>query len=153
MHAIHKLVEPYAARRILIAKELVYYYESVQEFVVAEVADEVVGCGALHVLWHDLGEVRTLAVKPTCIRKGIGHALLEELFARARAMGLSRLFCLTFERCFFARHGFVDITDSPIDASTYTQLLRSYDDGVAQFLDLARMKPNTLGNTRMLAML
>ncbi len=64
VNAIRGLVAPLAERRVLIAKEAVAYYEGLQEFVVAERDAEVVGCGALHVLWEDLAEVRTLAVAP-----------------------------------------------------------------------------------------
>ena len=150
VHAVHDLVEPYAAERILLPKEWVGYYEAVQEFLVAVVDDEVVGCGALHVMWSDLAEIRTLAVHPERRRHGVGHALLSGLVDRARALGLARVFCLTFEVDFFAAHGFEVIRGTPVDPTVYAELLRSHDDGVAEFLDLARVKPNTLGNTRML---
>lgn len=149
---IRDLVEPYTERRILIAKELVGYYEAVQEFVVAEdAAGRLIGCGALHVMWMDLGEIRTLAVHPSWRGRGVGHAMMAMLMERARTMGLNRVFCLTFEVSFFSRHGFRPIAGTPVDGEVYTQLLRSHDDGIAEFLDLARVKPNTLGNTRMLA--
>lgn len=151
---IRALVEPYAQRRILVEKEAVAYYESVQEFVVAETgpADQprVVGCGALHVMWEDLAEIRTLAVAPEMHGSGLGHALVDELLDRARALGLRRVFCLTFEVDFFVRHGFHEIEGTPVDPAVYAELLRSHDDGIAEFLDLARVKPNTLGNSRML---
>lgn len=149
--AIRDLVDPYARERILLPKELVGYYEAVQEFLVAEDASgAVVGCGALHVMWSDLGEVRTLAVQPGLRRRGIGHRLLVALLDRARALGLERVFCLTFEVDFFRRHGFHPIHGTPVDPDVFAELLRSHDDGVAEFLDLAHVKPNTLGNTRML---
>lgn len=144
------LVQPYADRRILLAKELVTYYEAIQEFVVAENDTELLGCGALHVMWRDLAEVRTLAVRPAWLHHGVGHALVDELLRRARGLGITRVFCLTFETDFFAAHGFEPIEGVPVDAATYAEMLRSHDDGVAEFLDLARVKPNTLGNTRML---
>jgi amino-acid N-acetyltransferase len=151
VNAIRDLVEPYATERILLAKELVGYYEAVQEFFVADVGpSDVVGCGALHVLWQDLAEIRTLAVAPAWRGHGTGHALLEALVARARVLGVSRLFCLTFEVDFFRAHGFAAIQGTPVPPDVYAELLRSHDDGVAEFLDLARVKPNTLGNTRML---
>ena len=65
------------------------------------------------------------------------------------ALGLRRLFCLTFETEFFGRFGFAPTSESPVDPETYAQLLQSGDEGVAEFLDLERVKPNTLGNTRM----
>jgi len=148
---IRDLVDAYARERILLPKELVGYYEDVQEFVVAvDDADTVVGCGALHVMWADLGEVRTLAVRQDLRGRGIGHALLVALLDRARALGLVRVFCLTFEVDFFRRHGFHPISGTPVDPTVFAELLRSHDAGVAEFLDLAHVKPNTLGNTRML---
>jgi amino-acid N-acetyltransferase len=157
VRAIRDLVQPYADERILLAKEWVGYYEAVQEFVVAEDlaaggpdGPPVVGCGALHVMWQDLAEIRTLAVDPAYRGQRVGHVLLDALVHRARAFGLRRLFCLTFEVEFFTAHGFHEIEGTPVTPEVYAELLRSHDDGVAEFLDLARVKPNTLGNTRML---
>ncbi|KRE20954.1 amino-acid N-acetyltransferase [Agromyces sp. Soil535] len=145
------LVEPLVSRRILLGKERVDLYGSVQEFRVAETADgTLIGAGALHVMWEDLGEVRTLAVDDAWLGRGVGHALLEELESEARELGLSRLFCLTFEVGFFGRHGFEDMGAETVDPDVYAELVRSHDEGVAEFLDLARVKQNTLGNTRML---
>jgi amino-acid N-acetyltransferase len=125
-------------------------YEDVQEFTVAVDNNVVVGCGALHVLWEDLAEVRTVAVVDHLKGQGVGHEILEAIINRARTVGVSRIFCLTFETAFFARHGFEEIHGTPVAPDVYAELLRSYDTGVAEFLDLESVKPNTLGNTRML---
>jgi amino-acid N-acetyltransferase len=147
---ISALVEPLVQERILLGKDLVAFYEAVQEFVVAVDADgSMIGCGALHVMWEDLGEVRTLAVAPEHLRRGVGRAILERLEERARELGVTRLFCLTFETQFFGRHGFSAISDSLVAPEVYAELVRSPDEGVAEALELARVKPNTLGNTRM----
>ncbi|MDN4597174.1 amino-acid N-acetyltransferase [Leifsonia virtsii] len=148
---IQQLVEPLVQRRILLGKEMVTLYEAVQEFRVAQNADgELIGCGALHVMWSDLGEVRTLAVADEWLGRGVGRALLGRLESDARELGLDRLFCLTFEVGFFGRNGFEDMGEATVDPALYAELLRSHDEGVAEFLDLARVKPNTLGNTRMI---
>lgn len=148
--AIKALVEPLVQSRILLGKETVVFYEAVQEFRVAEDASgRLIGCGALHVMWEDLAEVRTLAVDAEWLGRGVGHALLARIEADARELGLSRLFCLTFEVPFFTRNGFEDMGTETVDPSVYAELVRSPDEGVAEFLDLARVKPNTLGNTRM----
>jgi len=128
-------------------------YEDVQEFTVAVEGDVVVGCGALHVLWEDLAEVRTVAVLDRLKGSGVGHKILEVIIERARMVGVERIFCLTFETQFFGRHGFEEIHGTPVDPDVYSELLRSYDTGVAEFLDLESVKPNTLGNTRMLKIL
>ena len=150
--AIRNLVRPLAEERILLDKEAVTYYESIQEFVVAEDADgNVVGCGGLHVIWEDIAEIRTLATSADLRGKGVGHVLLKALLQRARQVGVHRVFCLTFEVKFFERQGFSVMADqSAVDPSVYQEILLSRDEGVAEFLDLARVKPNTLGNTRMI---
>jgi amino-acid N-acetyltransferase len=149
--AIKALVEPLVQRRILLGKERVVFYEAVQEFRVAVDADDrLIGCGALHVIWEDLGEVRTLAVADDWLHHGVGHAILSDIEASASALGLTRLFCLTFETNFFGRHGFEPIGEDVVAPDVYSELVRSQDEGIAEFLDLSRVKPNTLGNTRML---
>lgn len=144
------LLQPYVERRILLGKEPVTLYEAVQEFLVAEQDGQLIGCGGLHVMWKDLGEVRTLAVRDGHLHRGTGGRLVQALEERARTLGLTRLFCLTFEVSFFTRHGFAPIGEHVVGRDVYAQLLRSPDEGVAEFLDLAHVKPNTLGNTRML---
>ena len=147
---IRALIDTYAIGGRLLTKETVTLYESVQEFTVAIEDNEVVGCGALHVLWEDLAEVRTVAVLERLRGKGVGHQIMQAIEERAGAIGVKRIFCLTFETQFFGRHGFEEIQGTPVDADVYTELLRSYDAGIAEFLDLESVKPNTLGNTRML---
>ena len=150
---IRSIVDSYAAQRRLLSKETVTLYEGVQEFTVAEVNGEVVGCGALHILWEDLAEVRTVAVIESMQGKGIGHAILESILNKAKEIGVKKVFCLTFETKFFDSHGFNEIQGAPVEPDVYAQLLRSYDEGIAEFLDLESVKPNTLGNTRMLKIL
>ena len=147
---IRALIDTYAIGGRLLTKETVTLYESVQEFTVAIENNEVVGCGALHVLWEDLAEVRTVAVVERLRGIGVGHQIMQAIEDRARSIGVKRIFCLTFETQFFGRHGFEEIQGTPVDADVYAELLRSYDAGIAEFLDLESVKPNTLGNTRML---
>jgi amino-acid N-acetyltransferase len=147
---IRAIIDEYAASRRLLTKETVTLYESVQEFMVAEMSGKIVGCGAVHVLWEDLAEVRSVAVDQSIRGQGIGHGLLEALIKKATEIGVKRIFCLTFETEFFGRHGFKEIEGTPVAPDVYNELLRSYDSGVAEFLDLESVKPNTLGNTRML---
>ena len=167
---IVEMAQPLVERRALVPKETVSYYEAIQEFLIAEAeeagqdgggqdsgkndADQdggIAGFGALHVMWEDLAAVRTRAADDAWRGRGVGSALLRRLLDRARDLGVRRVFCLTFEVEFFRRHGFQVMEDqAPVDPEVYTELLRSPDEGVAEFLDLARVKPNTLGNTRMI---
>ena len=152
VRVIAGLVSQNVASRRLLGKATVTLYEDIQEFWVAErTADgAVVGCGALHVMWEDLAEIRTVAVRPDCQGHGIGHQLVRALLDSARTLGVHRVFVLTFAVHFFGQHGFTEIDGTPVSHEVYGELLRSYDEGVAEFLDLDRVKPNTLGNTRML---
>lgn len=149
--AIRRLVDAYVEQRRVLAKATVTLYEDVQEFWVAvDGTGTVLGCGAVHVLWEDLAEIRTVAVDAEATGRGVGHRLVSMLLDAARDLGVHRVFVLTFETEFFARHGFREIKGAPVSHEVYAELLRSYDEGVAEFLDLEHVKPNTLGNTRML---
>jgi amino-acid N-acetyltransferase len=163
VRAIRALLDAHVKSGRLLDKPNVALYEDVQEFWVActtagttagttadATAEEVIGCGALHVMWEDLAEIRTLAVADEYQGHGIGNGIVAALLQTAREVGVSRVFVLTFAVNFFRRHGFAEIAGQAASPEVYAELLRSYDEGVAEFLDLDRVKPNTLGNTRML---
>jgi amino-acid N-acetyltransferase len=151
VRGIRRLVDTYSVERRLLSKATVALFESIQEFWVAiDDGGALVGCGAIHVMWEDLAEIRTVAVDPAVRGQKIGHRIVTELLAAAANLGVSRVFCLTFETAFFGSFGFREIDGAPVPSKVYEELLRSYDEGVAEFLDLERVKPNTLGNTRML---
>jgi amino-acid N-acetyltransferase len=151
VRAIQQIRRDLEDKRVLLEHELVTLFEAVPEFMVAEDASgKVVGAGALHIMWQDLAEVRSLVVAESSRGLGVGKAILEGLLARAASLGIKRVFCLTFETEFFGKSGFQEISDVPVDADTFEEMVRSHDEGVAEFLDLARVKENTLGNTRML---
>jgi len=84
---------------------------------------------------------------------GSAHAVVEHLLAVARELHLERIFVLTFEVDFFGGHGFEEIDGTPVTSEVYEEMCRSYDIGVAEFLDLSYVKPNILGNSRMLLIL
>jgi amino-acid N-acetyltransferase len=151
VRGIRALIDANVASGRLLDKATVTLYEDVQEFWVACDPDGlIVGCGALHVMWEDLAEIRTIAVARAHQGCGVGQQLVTELLATARQLGVSRVFVLTFAVPFFQRLGFAEIKGEAASPEVYAELLRSYDEGVAEFLDLDRVKPNTLGNTRML---
>lgn len=151
VRAIRELVDANAKSGRLLDKPTVALYEDVQEFWVATSVDgEIVGCGALHVMWEDLAEIRTVATAAAHQGRGVGKQIVRALLDTARELGASRVFVLTFAVEFFRRHGFAEIDGQATSPEVYAELLQSYDEGVAEFLDLDRVKPNTLGNTRML---
>ena len=103
---IRSIIDTYAAPGRMLEKETVTLFESVQEFIVAVDGETVVGCAALHILWEDLAEVRTVAVVERLHKSGIGHRLLDAIVSRAKVLGVKRIFCLTFQTEFFGKHGF-----------------------------------------------
>jgi amino-acid N-acetyltransferase len=151
VRGIRALVDANVRSGRLLDKPTVALFEDIQEFWVASTTDgEIAGCGALHVMWEDLAEIRTLAVADGHHGRGVGNQIVLALLDTARELGVSRVFVLTFAVEFFQRHGFTEIEGQATTPEVFAELLRSYDEGVAEFLDLDRVKPNTLGNTRML---
>jgi amino-acid N-acetyltransferase len=104
--AICDLVNHYAERGLMLHRSRESAYESVRDFYVAVEDDALVGCVALSVFWSDLAEVRSLAIAPHRRGAGIGSRLLAEALRGAAGLGVRRIFTLTYEQDFFARHGF-----------------------------------------------
>lgn len=103
---IFELVNSFADEHMMLPRPLVSLYENIRDFVVARENNEIVGVGALHVLWKDLGEVRSLAVKKEASRRGIGRQIVEFLKEEARGLDIPELFALTYQKEFFENCGF-----------------------------------------------
>lgn len=106
--AIHELINDYAGKGLMLRRPLLFLYESVRDFVVAidETTGELTGVGGLHIMWQDLAEIRSLAVKPDTTGKGIGRGIVEFLLEEGKQMGLKRIFALTYQQAFFEKCGF-----------------------------------------------
>lgn len=107
--AVHQIINDYAAQGLMLRRPVMMLYESVRDFCVAvdETAGDVIGVGGLHIMWSDLAEIRSLAVKPSGVHKGVGRGLVEFLVEEARLLGLKRVFALTYQQGFFEKLGFV----------------------------------------------
>lgn len=105
--AITDLVNHFATQGQMLPKTILQVFEHLREFVVAvDNENNVVACGALRLMWHDLAEVRSLAVHERAQGKGYGRRIVEALMDEGREMGLARIFALTYQTDFFARLGF-----------------------------------------------
>jgi amino-acid N-acetyltransferase len=104
--AIHALIHRYAGRDLLLPRPLADIYERIRDFWVAVDGGQVVGCAALRIWWHDLGEVRSLAVAPDAEGRGHGAKLVEAVAAEATRFGVRNLFALTRIPGWFSRNGF-----------------------------------------------
>ena len=112
---IQKLLTGYASRGDMLSRSLSELYESLRDFYVCEEEGKLMGTAALHIVWDDLAEVRSVAVAEDVARKGIGSQLVQACIAEAREIGLKRIFCLTYKPDFFGKHGFrlVDKSELP----------------------------------------
>ncbi len=112
---IQKLLIVFASRGEMLSRSLSELYESLRDFYVFEENGALLGTAALHIVWDDLGEVRSVAVQENAGRKGIGSQLVQACIEEARVLGLKRIFCLTYKPDFFGRHGFrmVDKSELP----------------------------------------
>jgi len=105
--AICELVNHYAERGKMLHRSLESVYDSLREFKVVQDDDgRIVGCVAVDVFWADLAEIKSLAVAPDHLRRGIGGMLVQAAIEDARALGITRVFALTYEEHFFRRNGF-----------------------------------------------
>ncbi len=112
---IQKLLTFFAGRGDMLSRSLSELYESVRDFYIFEEDGRVAGAAAIHVVWEDLAELRSVAVAEESGGRGIGSQLVRACIDEAKGMGLKRLFCLTYKPEFFARFGFrlADKTELP----------------------------------------
>ena len=112
---IHKLINRFGSQGLMLPRPLSEIYENLRDFVVVKDGDEVVGCGALHICWEDLLEVKSVAVSEGKQGRGIGATVVEACVEEARKIDVPEVFVLTYEPEFFGRFGFtkVDLMDLP----------------------------------------
>jgi amino-acid N-acetyltransferase len=103
---VHDLVNAFAGRGEMLPRTMGEVYENLRDFFVVRRDDEVLGCVALHIVWEDLAEVRSLAVREQSRTVGLGALLVQACIGEARRLGLKRLFALTFKPAFFEKLGF-----------------------------------------------
>ncbi|QWV95207.1 N-acetyltransferase [Geomonas nitrogeniifigens] len=103
---IQKLLTNFASRGEMLSRSLSELYEALRDFYVFEEDGQLLGTSALHIVWDDLAEVRSVAVAESAGRRGIGSQVVGACIEEARALGLKKLFCLTYKPDFFAKFGF-----------------------------------------------
>jgi len=112
---IQKLLSHFANRGDMLSRSLSELYEAIRDFYIVEESGRLLGASALHIVWDDLAEIRSVAVAEDAGRKGVGTEVVNACISEARELGLKRLFCLTYKPDFFARFGFrvVDKSELP----------------------------------------
>ena len=111
---IGRIINKQAETGAMLQRPLSMLYENVRDYSVIEHNGELIGCGALHVLWLDLAEICAVAVVEDFRRRGYGRALVETLFEEAALLKIERIFVLTYQVDFFRRLGFTEIEKSEL---------------------------------------
>ncbi len=106
---MHALINLFAGRGLMLAKARNHLYQNIRDFFVAKKNGQFAGCGALHILWNDLGEIRSLAVDEQFHGNGVGRNIVEALVQDAVQLKLPLVFALTYQQEFFERLGFVEV--------------------------------------------
>lgn len=123
---IHKIVEFYADNKEMLHRSLNSIYENIQEYVVAEHNKKIIACGALHVTWDDLAEVKALAVEKKYARKGIGRKIVTTLEKNAVDLGIFTTFALSFKPEFFKKLGYEIISKEVLPQKIWSECINCH---------------------------
>ena len=121
---IQKLVNEFARKEQMIPRSLNELYENLRDFVVAEEKKKIIGVCALHILWDDLAEVRSLAVKKEFHKMGIGKKMVEHCLQESKELGIKRVFVLTYQADFFKKLGFKDTDKAELPQKIWGDCIR-----------------------------
>jgi amino-acid N-acetyltransferase len=145
---MHRLINHFAGLQLMLAKSRNQLYQNIRDFVVVEKVTSgpagaqriFAGCGALHVIWVDLGEIRSLAVDERFQGNGVGRLIVDELLCEAVDLGLPRVFALTYQRAFFERLGFTEVEKTTMPQKIWGECMNCPKfpncDEIAMVLDL-----------------
>jgi len=137
---IQKLLTHYASRGDMLSRSLSELYEAVRDFYIMEEEGRLLGVSALHIVWEDLAEIRSVAVSEDAGRKGVGTTVVQACIDEARVLGLKRLFCLTYKPDFFARFGFSVVDKSELPHKVWGDCIKCVKfpdcDEIAMIVDL-----------------
>lgn len=111
---IHAMINEYAEDGLMLAKPRMALYENIRDFFVACEGTQIIGVGALHVIWEGLAEVRSLAVLKEYCKKGVGKEIVNSLINEAKSLGVSQVFALTYQTYFFDKCGFSIVEKSSL---------------------------------------
>ncbi len=106
---MHRLINYFADKGKMLARPLSEIYENIRDYFVVRDGERVIACAALHVIWSDLAEIKSVVVDEESQRKGIGDRLVEVCLKEANELGISTVFCLTYKPAFFERFGFSQV--------------------------------------------
>lgn len=122
---IQSLVNHYASKETMLGLSLSEIYDQIRDFTVAEgPRRSLIGVCALHVIWEDLAEIRSLAVDPKIRRRGVGRSLVERCLEEARGLQIPKVFALTYQAEFFRRIGFERVDKAELPHKVWRDCLK-----------------------------
>jgi len=121
---MHQLVNSFADKGEMLARPLSELYENIRDYFVVRDGERVIACGALHVSWSDLAEIKSVAVAEDNQDKGVGARLVEACLGEARELGIPTVFCLTYKPAFFERFGFSQVDKMELPRKVWTECYR-----------------------------
>jgi amino-acid N-acetyltransferase len=137
---IQKLLTHFASQGDMLSRSLSELYEAIRDFYVVVDQGRILGTAALHIVWDDLAEVRSVAVVEDSGRKGVGTSVVNACIDEARVLGLKRVFCLTYKPDFFARFGFRIVDKAELPHKVWGDCVKCVKfpdcDEIAMILDL-----------------
>jgi len=139
---MHRLINSYASQGVMLPKTLLQLYENLRDYTVVTdpQGKELAGCGALHIYWENLAEIRALAVAPDTAKRGVGSMMVTALIKEARSMGIARVFLFTYVPDFFARFGFMKTDHSSMPLKVFNECFQcpkfNTCDEIAMVMDL-----------------
>ena len=122
--AIQKLIADYARKGDMLPRSLSDIYENLRDYFVFEDGGEMIGSAAIHIMWEDLAEVRSLAVQEGRMRRGVGTQLVEACISEAIVLGIARVFALTYKPEFFEKLGFQRVDKAELPHKIWTDCLK-----------------------------
>ncbi len=121
---MHQLINYFANKGEMLARPLSEIYESIRDYFVIRQDERVIACAALHVMWSDLAEVKSLAVAEGSQKQGIGDQLIEACLKEAKELGIPTVFCLTYKPAFFEKFGFSQLDKMELPRKVWTECYR-----------------------------
>lgn len=140
---IYDLINQYAREGILLPRSLNSIYENIRDFWVLESDGRLLGCAALHIVWEDLAEIKSLAVREELRGTGLGSALVEACLGEAEELGVKKVFVLTYAKDFFSRLHFQEVDKAKLPHKVWGECINCVKfpscDETAMWVDLERI--------------
>jgi len=121
---IHRLINYFADKGEMLARPLSEIYENIRDYFVIREGEQVIACAALHVMWFDLAEIKSVAVAEDSHRQGIGARLMEACLKEAKGLGIPTVFCLTYQPAFFEKFKFSQVDKMELPRKVWTECYR-----------------------------